>query len=87
MLCLSSDLEFTVVGIVRDTIGTGPKSQAQIILSPSRTVDSVFTEVGKTFLYNPECIELLIPCKTGDAVSIKYYHRMSLVLSFYHTKS
>lgn len=67
MVCLSD--EGTVPVVVRDTICSASKRNPSVInLSPSKSVESIFLEVGAEFHYNPEGFELILQNSTGDMV-------------------
>ncbi|KAK4877199.1 hypothetical protein RN001_009705 [Aquatica leii] len=77
MVCLSA--EGTIVAIIRDTICEGPKKQSTIILAPSKTVSSVFVEVGADFHYPPNGFELMIQNnRTGDTIILNQYKDKTL---------
>lgn len=78
MVCLAS--EGTVIAIVRDTIGAGPKRQSQITLAPSKSVSSVFAEICADFHYEVDEIELLIQYSTGEVVGCFFLFYIILLL-------
>lgn len=64
---------------VKDTICHGPKRQSTIKLTPSKTVTSVFVEVGNDFHYAPDKFELIIQNhKTGDTIILNQYKDKTL---------
>nr|XP_022915816.1 ubiquitin carboxyl-terminal hydrolase 47 [Onthophagus taurus]XP_022915817.1 ubiquitin carboxyl-terminal hydrolase 47 [Onthophagus taurus]XP_022915818.1 ubiquitin carboxyl-terminal hydrolase 47 [Onthophagus taurus] len=61
MVCLADD--DTVRATVIDT--TGAKTSQTVILSPTKTVESVLVEVGSKFNYNPDVYEFALQQRNG----------------------
>ncbi|KAF5276470.1 hypothetical protein FQA39_LY06539 [Lamprigera yunnana] len=77
MVCLSD--EGTIMAVIRDTICEGPKKQSTIMLAPSKTVASVFVDVGADFHYQPDGFELMIQNnKTGDTLVLNQFKDKTL---------
>lgn len=58
MVCLQN--EVPVQATIRDTIGMGQKRQSTIVLSPSKPVNSIFSEVACEFQYQVDAIQLTV---------------------------
>ncbi|XP_031348562.1 ubiquitin carboxyl-terminal hydrolase 47 isoform X2 [Photinus pyralis] len=72
-------VERAIEASIKDTIGEGPKRQSIIKLTPSKTVASVFTDVGYDFHYSPDKFELIIQNhKTGDTIILNQYKDKTL---------
>lgn len=56
--------------LVRDTLGN--KKETLLQISPSKLIDSIFTDIQKEYSYVPENVELMFHNdKTGEYVSVQ----------------
>lgn len=75
MVCLSN--EVTVQATVRDLIGSGAKTQSTILLTPTKSVSSIFEEVAADFQYQIDDIQLTLQA-LGSTVELDR-HRDSVL--------
>lgn len=71
MVCLSN--EVPVQATIRDTIGMGLKKQSTIFLSPSKPVNSIFTEVASEFNYQVDAIQLTVQTRENTVSPFSPY--------------
>lgn len=63
MVCLHDEGHLRVT--VRDTILSSAKKQSYVLLTPTKTIESIFKEISREFEYNADEIELVLQKRDG----------------------
>lgn len=66
MVCLHDEGHLRVT--VRDTVLLSAKKQSYVLLTPTKTIESIFKEISKEFEYNADEIELVLQKNDGTTV-------------------
>lgn len=70
MVCLHDEGHLRVT--VRDTILSSAKKQSYVLLTPTKTIESIFKEISREFEYNADEIELVLQKRDGTTVSQRF---------------
>ncbi|KAJ8985542.1 hypothetical protein NQ317_019925 [Molorchus minor] len=71
MVCLHEESPHSVT--VRDTIHNSAKKRSEVLVTPSKSIESIFKEVSRDFEYNADEIELILQRRDGTTFVLNEY--------------